>query len=1000
MNITGDDMNSDKMPDLLFTDRQYTNGFEIREITKLPKIKSIAYLMVHKKSGAKLIYLNANDDDDENLFSAAFKTPPFDDTGLPHILEHTVLCGSKRYPVKDPFVELLKSSLATFLNAMTYPDKTVYPCASMNEEDFHNILRVYCDAVFFPNITEEHFKQEGHHLEFSDFDNTKSDLTIKGIVYNEMKGVYSDLNGIIDREESKSLLPDNAYGKDSGGNPDNIPELTYENFVKFHSKYYHPSNAYIFIYGSFDIDKTLKIINEEYLTKFDRINLDTSIKFQKRFEKPVYKTIPYPISESEDLKNQSAVTINFLTNDVTDTITTLAMSLLEVYLLDNSSSPLRKALIDSKLGEALTSSGYADYQRDTFFTVGLRNIDEKNVDKIIKLIRDTCKGVINKGIDKSRIESAFHRLIFNSKEIQSSYPLVLMDRIYNYWLYGKDPITLLKINQHLDELKKLYKSDDKFFEKIIEEQIINNKHYSVLTFLPDNQYYTKKEQEFQKVMTSLKSKMTESKLNEILAESKKLQKMHLTSNTPEALATLPKLPISAVNRKPQKLDEEIEYVKGNPIIYTDVYSNDINYINIAFDLSNIDNSLINYVSIFRTALLRMGAAGYTYDEMAEREAEATGGFSSSLLADGNFDDPLTYSPYLMISSKSLNSNLEKMLSIIIDRIISCDFKNIKRLKDILLQKRAALRGSILSSGSSYAMLYAAKDLNINHNVAERFSGITQLRFLNKIIENFDKEKDLLINNLIKIQKHILSTNKIVTSFVGAPKEKQIVNNWLENFTNNFSADKNIKNRLNIDTNKLKQTGIIIPTNIAFNAIAYPSIGATNKNAPALLLLSQYLTYDYLWEEIRSKKGAYGVKASYSTLGGMFGISTYRDPCIGESFNTFNTIFDYIENKADLGKDKIEQAIIGSIKKLDKPVRPSDACCISIIRHLRNIKYNHREVFRENLLNLTGDKIKDTTLNYLKDESKNSSICSISDKNNLEKANTDFDLKLSIENLLD
>ncbi|MCP4179913.1 MAG: hypothetical protein GY756_19300 [bacterium] len=991
-------MNSDKMPELLFTDKEKTNGFEVNKITKLPEINSIAYSMVHKKSGARLIYLNAHDA--ENLFSAAFKTPPFDDTGLPHILEHTVLCGSKKYPVKDPFVELLKSSLATFLNAMTYPDKTVYPCASMNEEDFHNILRIYCDAVFSPNITEEHFKQEGHHLEFTDFNNIESDLTIKGVVYNEMKGVYSDLNGIIDREESKSLLPDNAYGKDSGGNPDDIPDLTYEKFVEFHSKYYHPSNAYIFVYGSFDIDKILKIINEEYLIKFDKINLDTSINFQKKFEQPVYKTIPYPISESEDSENQTAVTINFLTNDVTDTITTLAMSLLEVYLLDNASSPLRKALVDSKLGEALTSSGYADYQRDTFFTVGLRNIDTENVDKIVTLVKKTCKDIVEKGIDNSKIESAFHRLIFNSKEIQSSYPLVLMDRIYNYWLYDKDPVTLLKINHYLDELKKLYQADDRFFEKIIEKLIINNKHYSVLTFLPDNQYYIKKEQEFHNTMMSLKSKMTEKKLNEILIESKELQKMHLTPNTAEALATLPKLPITSVNKKPQKLEEEIEYVKGNPIIHTDVYSNDISYINIGFDLSHVDNSLINYVPIFRTALLRMGAAGYSYDEMAEREAEVTGGFSSGLLTDGNFDNPHNYAPYLMISSKSLNNNLEKMLQIIMDRVISCDFKNIKRLKDILLQKRAALRGSILSSGSSYALLYASKDLNINHNVSENFSGISQLRFLNKIIENFDKEKDILVNNLIKIQKHVTTTNKIVTSFIGTGKEKQIVGNWLGNFTNNFSANKNTINKLSFQENNLNRTGIIIPTNIAFNAIAYPCIEATNENAAALLLLSQYLTYDYLWEEIRSKKGAYGVKASYSTLGGMFGISTYRDPCIGESFNTFNTIFDYIENKAELGKDKIEQAIIGSIKKLDKPIRPADAGCISIIRYLRNIKYDYREKFRENLLNLNGNKLKDITLNYLEHKSKNASICSISDKNNLENANTEFDLKLRIENLLE
>ena len=459
-------MSLNKIPEVLFKEQQSICCFTVKDITSLPEINAKAYQMYHAKSGAHLLYLHT--EDKENLFSVAFKTPPHDDTGLPHILEHTVLCGSKKYPVKDPFVELLKTSLATFLNAMTYPDKTVYPCASMNEADFHNLVNVYCDAVFFPLITEKHFKQEGHHYDFSEPGNIESSLSIKGVVYNEMKGVYSDLNGIISKEEAKSLFPNNAYGKDSGGDPDAISSLKYNDFVNFHDTYYHPSNAYFFIYGGFDITKTLEILNKNYLSKFKKIPISSDIKQEPKWKSSIKKIIPYPFSENDDSEKKAAVTVNFLANNLTDTISSLSMSVLENYMLDNSSSPLRKALIDSKLGEALTSSGYADYQRDTYFTAGLKGTKQKNTDQILKLIIDTCNKIIKEGIDKEKLESSFHKIEFHAKEIQSSYPLVLMDRIYNYWLYGADPLCLLKLNDHLKKLREVCKNDSRYFEKIIE----------------------------------------------------------------------------------------------------------------------------------------------------------------------------------------------------------------------------------------------------------------------------------------------------------------------------------------------------------------------------------------------------------------------------------------------------------------------------------------------------------------------------------------------------
>ncbi|MBN2711756.1 MAG: insulinase family protein, partial [Planctomycetes bacterium] len=364
------------------------HGFRVEKITPLEELRVLAIEARHPKSGARFLHLYT--EDEESLFSAAFRTPPPDDTGLPHILEHTVLCGSKRYPVKDPFVELLKTSLATFLNAMTYPDKTVYPCASMNEKDFFNLAGVYCDAVFHPLITEKHFKQEGHHYEFAEPGNTGSPLIIKGIVYNEMKGAYSDLDGIIDRNLTRSICPDNAYGKDSGGDPEIIPELTYEQFTNFHARYYHPSNALLFVHGNIPTEKHMKFLDDEYLSKFDAISIDTSIDEQPRWSEPVRATIPYPVGPEDTAEKKTAITVNFLTNDLTDPIKSLSMGILDYYLLGNAASPLRKALIDSKLGEELTDSGYANYQRDTFFTVGLKGTESEKEDEIVEIVFSVC----------------------------------------------------------------------------------------------------------------------------------------------------------------------------------------------------------------------------------------------------------------------------------------------------------------------------------------------------------------------------------------------------------------------------------------------------------------------------------------------------------------------------------------------------------------------------------------------------------------------------------
>lgn len=982
-----------ELPEILFIKEEIIHGFKIKNITKLRDTRSIAYEMVHIKSSARLIYLQT--DDAENLFSVAFRTFPKDNTGLPHILEHTVLCGSKRYPVKDPFVELLKTSLATFLNAMTYPDKTVYPCASTNEEDFHNILRVYCDAVFNPLITKEHFKQEGHHFDLVNDEKGKAKLTVEGVVYNEMKGVYSDLDGIISREESKSIMPKTIYGKDSGGNPAEIPTLTYRKFKSFHSKYYHPSNSYMVIYGSFDIRTTLKILNEEFLSKFDSINLNLTMPPQPRWNKPVRKTIPYPIAHDEKSDMKSAVVINFLTNPLTETLTSLAMSVIEMYLLDNASSPLRKALIDSKLGEALTSSGYGDFQHDTFFTIGLKGINPKNSSEIEKLIISTCTEEALKGFDKSKVDAAFHKLFLEAKEIQSSYPLTIMDRVYDYWLYDADPLAMLKINELLYTLKELVNTQKSYLENILNEQIVNNKHYCVMTFLPDNEYQVKLDKKFEDDMNQLMSKMSKETLLKIKSEAQKLEELQSKPNSPEALKTLPRLSLSKVDKKGINYDVTASKLPNSTLISSDVFSNGISYLNQAFDVSALPEELFDTMALFKSLFLKMGTKKHSYTEMAELEASYTGGIASGLIADGNFNDSETYKPCLTVYSKCLDENFDRMLSILNESITECEFSNQKRLKELILQKRTNLKSGILSSGSSYAVMYASKNMNQNMYLSEITNGILHLRYLNKIADNFEAEKSTLIDNLYKIKELLLTSGHSWASFVGDNSFEEKLQSWVKNLTSTNALPCK-SHSLSLPYSKTSSScGISMSSSVSYNSAIFKTVEASNIYAPAVFLIAHYLTYNYLWDEIRVKRGSYGASSSYSMLNGTFAFSTYRDPCIMESYNTFKKAMELVCSKR-IEHEQLELAIIGSLKKLDRPIRPEEAVTISLNRNIRNVTNELRDNFRASLLSLTPDKIKEAADLLLRNADRNLCTCTISGKKQLEKANAEMNPKLILE----
>jgi Zn-dependent M16 (insulinase) family peptidase len=662
------------------------------------------------------------------------------------------------------------------------------------------------------------------------------------------------------------------------------------------------------------------------------------------------------------------------------------MNVIDYYLLGNAASPLRKALIDSKLGEELTDSGYASFQRDTFFTVGLKGTEAEHTDEIVNLIMTTCTRLAQEGLEKSKVEAAFHRLELSSREIQGHYPLHLMDRVYRSWIYDADPLYHLRLNEHLVELRSHFETEDRFFERQLAEMIVENPHRSVLTFVPERDYVAKRDEAFRSKMEAMKRNIGEADLRRILREAEALNIMQSTPNSPEALATLPRLSLSDVPKEPQYLQTTIEEIVGVPFLHTDIFSNGVNYLNLAFDLRGIDDALIEYLPLYAEALRKMGAGDDDYVVMAEREAASTGGVNTGLSANGRIDDPIYVQPFLFVSSNSLDAKVPEMLEITAQRIMKCDLTDMERLKDVVLQARVGVRSQIIPNGSNYALGHAGRNLSRNAFLSERMGGVTHVRLLDSLIEDFDAVKKDLKGKLERIRDFILAKGRLTVSFVGGDDQLRMVRAFLADFLVKLGDELPPEEASEFSPRMSTREAIATPADVAFVAAAFPVVGAAHEEAPALLLLSTHLSYGYLWDQIRVKRGAYGARAVYDPLNGLFGFSSYRDPFIRETLQAYQGVFDYVTNEMDLSPPAVEKAIIGTIKTLDRPIRPGQAVGLALLRYLKGETEDFRRAFRARLMSLTGDELRRVCLNRLKPGFNTAPICVLSSREKLTAAN--------------
>lgn len=934
---------------------QILHGFRITRVTPLPEMRAIAYGAEHIKSGGQLLHLRA--DDPENFFAIGFRTPPPDDSGLPHILEHTVLCGSRRYPVKDPFVELLRTSLATFLNAMTYPDRTLYPCASMNEKDFFNLVGVYCDAVFYPRISLEHFRQEGRHLAFVDPSDPSGSLIYRGIVYNEMKGVYSDLDGIIGRELMKNLFPANAYGRDYGGSPEVIRELTYRQFKEYHQTRYHPSNALIFLFGPIPTSRHLAFLDREYLGAFERAEIDTAIAPQPAWRRPRRFQVPYPIGSRESPSAKTAVVAAFRTGRNIRPVGTLTLHILAHYLLGNAASPLRKALIDSHLGEELADSGYSSTQRDTCFSVGLKGTEEDRAEEILDLILKTCARQADQGLDQEKLRSVFHAFELSAREIKSHYPLRLMDRAFESWAASGDPLVWMRINRHIREVRRRWETQDGYFEKRLRRLIVDNPNRVLLIFPPDPGLADRAERAEQRRMGELKASLSPAEQERIASEARELELSQSAPNTPQALATLPRLTPADVPPEPYILPTTVRKVGGRPFLATDLFSNGITYLALAFDLRGLPGEDYPYLSLFADALTGMGAAGYDFSVMADREAASSGGVDCDLSISGTASDHRAVYPYLTVVCRALDRKLPEMLSMLADRLTSCDLSDRDRLRDIILQGKVSRKSQVIPAGNSFAASYAARGLSRNCALNELLKGLSQVRLFDRFPADFGRCSEEVESRLNSIRDFLLSRDRLTLSVVGGKEARSEVGRWYESLMAGMRREPVTSGEVPEAPAVSLWEGIAVPAEVAFVARVLPAVPYTDPAAPALLLLSQSLSYGYLWEKVRVLGGAYGCNAQYDASRGVFVFSSYRDPNIVETLRVYDGVGDYIEREMDLTESGVEQAIIGAVKNLDRPIRPGQAVGLTLVRHLRGTTPDRLKEFRRRLLTLTGEEIR-------------------------------------------
>jgi len=971
-------------------------GFRILRVEQIPDIRVTAYEIEHEITGAKVLHLHCHDR--ENLYAIGFGTPPADSTGVPHILEHAVLAGSERYPLKDVFNELLKGTLQTFINAFTYPDKTIYPVASQERSDFFNLARVYTDLVLRPRLLQKTFYQEGHHLEFSRHEDITSELVISGIVYNEMKGAYSSPDTLMSREIQQNLFPDTTYAFDSGGDPDIIPSLTHEQLKTFHRTYYSPTNARIFLYGDISTGDHLVFL-EEMLNGFERVPVNSSIKSQTRWPQPASVHSFYPIGREEDTRGKTVVNCAWMIVENTDYETVLLLEIVSGALVGSAAGPLRKALIDSGLGEDLSPiTGLERDLKQVVFAVGLRGSDPGKAGRIESLILNTLQKVAKTGFDRELIEGVLHQVEFHGREIVRDslpYGIILMGRAYHTWLYDGDPLTGMNFPRIIKEIRDKWEARPELFQDIVRTWFLDNPHRLLSVLEPSKTLQEEVEEKSKKRMTRLKASLSYEELENIHREAASLMDFQTEPDPPEALATLPKLKIGDLRRKVEIIPTEKTSINGVPAMVHDIFANGVAYLDMAFNISDIPEDLQIYLPLLGKLMINMGAAGLTYEEMAKRIALKTGGIGCHLTA-GMVTDGKGNWQKMIFRMKALHRNIVDAVRIVSDILVSGDLSDETRLRNLLAERKNRLHASVIPSGHVFARLTAGAAFSVPAYRDEQWHGRTQLRFLNGITDQFNEGKEELQEKLARLQQMIFRKERLILNLTADAEGLAIFTEGTSELVERLATGGTAAVPGIPEVHPIHR-GIAIPAQVSYVAMVMSAPAYADSLVAPLLVAARYLSSGYLYKHIRVQGGAYGGMSQYDPVSGLFALLSYRDPHIVRTLKVYDEAVDFI-CQSKIAEEELEKAVIGTIGILDKPMDPSSRGYVAMIRDFIGLTDENRRKLRDEILDTTADRFQEIASRYFISAVRSAVVAVYAAEDELCKANEALETKLEMETL--
>ena len=927
--------------------------YNIIKTEEIEDIRSTGTLLCHNKSGARILLLE--NEDTNKVFNIAFRTPPADSTGVAHILEHSVLCGSEKFPSKDPFVELAKGSLNTFLNAMTYPDKTMYPIASCNMQDFCNLMHVYMDAVFYPNIyrKEEIFRQEGWSYVL---ENPEDELIYNGVVYNEMKGAFSSADDLLEREILNSLYPDTPYGIESGGDPKNIPDLTYEDFLAFHKKYYHPSNSYIYLYGDMDMEERLRWLDREYLSYFDKIEVGSQIALQKPFDELKVIEKAYSISNSDEEKDNTYLAYNVSVGDVLDVNLSAAMSIIEYVLLEAPGAPLKQRLLDEGIGKDI-DGGYDSGVRQPYFSVVAKNSNPEEKDRFLNIIEEVLKEQAEKGLEEKSLLAAINNLEFKLREADfGHFPKGLMYGIdaFDSWLYDEEaPFDYLHQIQGCQFLKEQVGTG--YYENLIRKYLLDNTHATFIIMKPEKGLTSKEEKRVREKLAAYKASLSEEEIAELIEKTRKLRQFQETPSTKEELEAIPLLKLSDIEKKVQPLCNT-EYQAGEvTLLHHSIDTTGIAYFSVMFDASDLEADMLPYLGLLKAILGSVDTKEHTYHELSNEINIHSGGIYPAVNIYRNMKDADKYYSAFEMQAKVLYGELDFAFRMIEEILCTSVLEDEKRLYEIIARLKSRLQVRLTSAGHTTAATRAMGYFSPVSSFNDRVSGIDFYKVVEHLEEHFQEEKEELVCKLKSLMKKLFCKERMMVSLTSEDMILDQVKEKIAELTEKLESGKKAEKLQNLQF-PCEKEGFMTASQVQYVAVAGNFREAGFEYTGALRILKTIMGYEYLWKNIRVQGGAYGCMSGFGRSGDSYFVS-YRDPNLGRTVEVYKGIAEYLKNFGVDDRDMCKY-IIGTISEMDTPMNPLAKGNRSLAAWLGGLNQEMIQKERDEVLGADAGKIRE------------------------------------------